>query len=120
MTSQLVIGHRQAELRILVLFTVRLTMRASRLKVTEQVVTEANRSFKPTFIWRIERFGTLVDSHALFITPQIEKSIAEKVIGIDVQWVQHYRSTERREAEVGATHGNRKFAIVSQHPCIAG
>src|ERR1700690_2398210 len=119
MTSQLVVRHRQAKLRTLVLFAVRFTVRASRLKVTEQVVTEPNISFKRTFIW-MEGLGILVDSNVLVITPQIEQSIAEKAIGIDVQWVQHYRSTEGREAEVGATHGNRKFAIVSQHPCIAG
>src|ERR1700722_8035401 len=119
MTSQLVVRHRQAKLRILVLFVVRFTVRASRLKVTEQVVTEPNIGFKRTLI-RMKALGLLVDSHALFISPQIEESIAEKTIGIDVQGVQHYRSTERREAEVGAPHGNRECAIVPQHPCIAG
>src|ERR1700683_1082661 len=51
MTSQLVVGHGQAKLRILVLIVVRFTARARRLKVTEQVITEPDICFKRTLIW---------------------------------------------------------------------
>src|SRR5277367_6621555 len=110
MTSQLVVRYRQARLRLLVHFAARFAVRASRLKVTEQVVNDPNTSLIRTLIW-IEGLGILGDSDELFITPQVEQSLAEKAVGIGVQWVQNYRSADQREAEVGATHGNRKYTI---------
>src|SRR6516162_6133927 len=117
MASELLVDQRQANRLITLIRTFARCPGA--LKVTGPVVGKSQpcvgESRERSQLLRLRKCF-----NRLWVAPHRHQGEPERLTGIRVEWIEHYRAPCRGGAGLGLAHFRGEHAVLSQQSCIAG